>query len=98
MPVSTAKSILFARAQDGKAIHQWPVAVFNEVSQAKSYAGMLRIAYKSGSPEAVAALDPKHHKDAEGAPLLDVKWSIETVPYSPQPKFGDDDDAEVAVS
>lgn len=96
MPVSTQKSILFARAQDGKQVHLWPVATFNKPQSAKAYASMLKIAYKSGNHEAVAALDPAHRKTAEGAPIADVKWSIVVVPYEPSPVFGDDD-GEVSV-
>lgn len=91
MPVSTNKSILFARAVDGKVTHQWPVAVFNEPSQAKSYAGMIRMAHTANSPEMVKALDPQHKLDADGKPLEGVKWSIVTVPYAPTPKFEDDE-------
>jgi hypothetical protein len=91
MPVSTKKSILFARAADGKAVHQWPVAVFNEPAQAKSYAGMVKMAHSAGSDEMVKALDPAHKLDADGKPLTGVKWSIVTVPYAPTPSFEDDE-------
>src|SRR5215472_1729017 len=97
MPVSTEKSILFARAMDGKAVHQWPVAVFNQPEQAKSYASLLRIAYRAGDHDAVALLDPAHHKNEAGAPLAEIKWSIVKVPYAPQPVFAEDGD-DVAVS
>lgn len=95
MPVSTQKSILFSRATEGKAVHLWPVAVFNQPSQAKTYASMLKVAYKSGNHEAVAALDPNHRKGEDGTPLSDIKWSVVTVPYSPEPSFGEDDDVTV---
>lgn len=91
MPVSTKKVILFARAVDGKVTHQWPVAVFNNTAGAKSYASMLRIAYKSESPEAIAVLDPSHKKDSDGKALAEIKWSMLEVPYAPQPTFGDDE-------
>lgn len=95
MPVSIDKAILFARAMEGKQVHLWPVAVFNHASQAKSYAGMLKVAYKSGSADAIKALDPSHHKTPEGEPLTDIRWSIVTVPYSPSPAFGEDDEVKV---
>lgn len=93
MPISTKKVILFARATEGKVVHQWPVAVFNQPSGAKSYASMLRIAYKSGSHEAIAVLDPSHRKDGDGKALTEIKWSTLEVPYQPQPTFDDDETA-----
>lgn len=98
MPVSTEKTILFARALDGKVTHQWPVAVFNQPAQAKSYAGMLRLAYSTGSPEAIKALDPNAKKGADEKHLTGVKYSLVTVPYAPTPAFADEDDAEAESS
>lgn len=98
MPVSTEKTILFARAVDGKVTHQWPVAVFNQPSGARSYVSMLKVAYAADSLEAIKALDPAHKQDAEGKHLTGVKYSLVTVPYQPSPAFGDDDTEEVAAS
>lgn len=98
MPVSTEKTILFARATDGKVTHQWPVAVFNQPAQAKSYAGMLKLAYSTGSAEAIKALDANAKKGADEKHLTGVKYSMVTVPYAPTPEFGDDDDDETASS
>lgn len=93
MAASKDKTILFANATHNKARHLWPVAVFNEPASAKSYATFLRLAYRSGDVGAIAALDPAAHKDDEGVPLKDVKWSMVTVPYAPMPTFDEDDAA-----
>lgn len=98
MAVSTEKTILFARAVDGKVTHQWPVATFNTPAQAKSYAGLIRLGHKSGSKDMILALDPSHKLDADGAPLTDVKFAMTTVPYNPTPDIGADDDTEVSGS
>jgi hypothetical protein len=93
MAASKDKVILFARATHNKAVHLWPVAVFNDAVSAKSYATFLRLAYRSSDLEAIAALDPSFRKDDTDAPLKDTKWSMVTAPYAPQPSFGEDDAA-----
>ena len=59
MAASKDKTVLFARATEGKAIHQWPVAVFNTEQNARSYAAFLKLAQTSGNPELQLALDPQ---------------------------------------
>ena len=90
MPVKTKAAVLFARATHDKVSHLWPVAVFSDSADAKSYATLLRIAYRAGDAEAIALLDPSHRKDGDSKPLLDVKWSVATVPYAPKPVFSED--------
>lgn len=97
MAISTEKTVLFGTATHNKAKHLWPVAVFNKTPEAKSYAGFLRLAYKSGDQNMIALLDPAAHKDDEGNALADTKWSVVTVPYAPAPAF-EADDAEVGTS
>lgn len=92
MPVSTKKVILFASAVDGKARHQWPVAVFNDTKGAKSYATFVKLAHNTGDHAAIALLDPAHRKDSEGAPLKVEKFSLVEVPYAPQPALAEFDD------
>ena len=98
MPVSTRKHILFASALDGKVRHLWPVAVFNERNQAKSYAGFVQLAYSTGDKDAIMALDPQAKLDAESNPLKVEKFSIVEVPYAPQPVLAafEDDEPEAA--
>lgn len=92
MPVSTKKVILFARAAEGKVMHQWPVAVFNDAKGAKSYATFLKLAHTTGDAAAIALLDPAHKKDSEGKPLNVAKFAMLEVPYAPQPALAEFDD------
>jgi len=101
MPVSTRKHILFASATDGKVRHLWPVAVFNDRNGAKSYAGFVQLAHRTGDAEAIKALDPSAKMDADSKPLKVEKFSIVEVPYAPQPvvaAFEDDEPAETPTS
>lgn len=91
MAASRDKTILFARAVEGKAVHQWPVAVFNTPADARTYVAFLRLAQTSGNAELQLALDPAHRKGEDGAPLPDVKWSLVTVAYAPTPALADDE-------
>lgn len=85
MAASTSKTILHTTGKDGAKVRQWPTAVFNDTKGAKAYAGFLRLAYKSGTADAVKALDPGVRLRENGDLLTEVKFSVLTVPYAPTP-------------
>lgn len=91
MAASKDKAILFGVATHNKARYLWPIAVFNEPTQAKSYATFLRLAYRAGDDEAIKLLDASAARDDTGAVLKDTKWSVTVVPYAPTPAIEDDD-------
>lgn len=93
MAASKNKTILFGTATDGKTRHLWPIAVFNDVSGAKTFATYLKLAYKSGDDAMIKTLDPEAKRNSEGVALPDTKWSIKTVPYAPAPDVTEDDSA-----
>lgn len=97
MAASKDKTILFARATEGKTVHQWPVAVFNTPVSARSFAAFLKLAQTSGNAELQLALDPAHRKSEDGAPLPGVKWSAVTVPYAPTPELAEDEAEETGA-
>lgn len=90
---ATSKVILFGKATAGKALHQWPIAVFAKTDEARAYATFLKLAYRAKDADAIAALDPGHAKDANDEPLYTAKWSMVTVPYAPLPEMDADDEA-----
>lgn len=92
MARSTDKTVLFCLGKDGSKATQWPVAVFNKPDEARSYATILRLAYRSGDLAAVKSLDPQARYKADGTLLADVKFSTLTLPYAPMPGMPDDDD------
>lgn len=92
MPVSMKKTILFARAAEGKVTHLWPVAVFNERKTAASYASFLKMAHSTGSAEAIKLLDPAAKLGEDGTPLPVEKFSLVEVPYAPQPALAEFDE------
>lgn len=93
MAASKSKVILFGTAKQAKVTHRWPVAVFNDAKQAKSYATFLRLAYRAADWPAVKTLDPSAVMTEEGTPIKDTKWSLVEVPYAPSPDLEDDDAA-----
>jgi hypothetical protein len=93
MAASKSKVILFGNAKHDRKTLQWPIAVFNDAKQAKSYATFLRLAYRAADWDAVKTLDPSAHLTEEGTPLKDTKWSLVEVPYAPSPDLEDDDAA-----
>jgi hypothetical protein len=88
---AVSKVILFGKATHDKKVHQWPVAIFAGIPDARAYATFLRLAYRAKDDESIAALDKSHAQDATGKPLYDTKWAMVTVPYAPAPAFADDD-------
>jgi hypothetical protein len=91
MARSAAKAILFATAKHDRKVYTWPVAVFNDAKQAKSYATFLRLAYRAKDFDAIKVLDPAAKLTDEGIPVADVKWSLVEAPYAPSPDLEDDD-------
>lgn len=83
MARSTSKVILFSRVTVGKATHQWPVAVFNDHNDARSFATVLGVCHKSGDVESAKAMDPKTALTDDGTLVPGMKFSIVEVPYSP---------------
>jgi hypothetical protein len=98
MAASRTKTILFARAAEGKTVHQWPVAVFNAERDARGYVAFLRLAQKSGNGDLLLQLDPSFRKDESGAVLKDAKWSLAEVPYAPSPDTEDDETESTGTS
>lgn len=82
---SRNKTILFSSITVNKVKRQWPTAVFNTPADAKSYAGMIRLAHASGNAEMAKALDPRTAVGEDGKLHPDVKFSLFTVPYAPTP-------------
>ena len=93
MAASKSKTILFGTAKLARVTHRWPVAVFNDAKQAKSYATYLRLAYRAADWESVKVLDPSAAMTEEDTPVPGTKWSIVETPYAPSPDLEDDDAA-----
>ena len=84
MAKSTQKTILHAAGKvDGK-VKTWIVAVFNDASQAKPYAAMLKLHYGTGNIDGVKAMDPTAPAHADGKPATDVKFSASLALYCPE--------------
>lgn len=94
MAKSTAKVILFSRVTVDKKTLQWPTAVFNDHSGARTYATFLKMAHAAGNKELAVKLDPRTQADAEGTLVPGLKFSIVEAPYSPAPDLGEDGDIE----
>lgn len=92
MAASKDKAILFARATVGKTPHLWPVAAFNTAADARSYAGMLKLAYQVGHQETIKALDPSAVRGEDGNAVPGTRWSVKVIPYAPSADLGIDDD------
>lgn len=92
------KAVLFGNATHNKARHQWPIAVFGKSDEARQYVTFLRLAYRAGDAEAIAALDKSALKTDTGEYVKDVKYSITTVPYAPTPDLESEDSASVPES
>lgn len=97
-PNPRSRTILFGKLTQGKAVRQWPVAVFNNEAAAKQYAMILRFAYRAGDQEGIRSLDENAARDEAGKAFPETKWSVVTVPYGPTSSLGDDDDATEAPS
>ncbi len=98
MAASKDKAILFARATHGKDHHLWPVAVFNDVPGARTYAGFLKMAYAIGDQEVIKALDAAAVRGEDGLAIPATRWSVKVVPYAPSPAMSDAlDSDEVSV-
>ena len=82
---STKKVVLFARTTEGKTTHTRPVGIFANSKTALSYKAHLSAAHKSGSPDAMKALDPSVKLREDGSLFADSKWAILEVPYEPIP-------------
>lgn len=91
MARSTSKVILFSRVTSGKAVHQWPVAVFNTHPDARTYATFIKMAHQGGNVEMAKRLDPKTQVTDDGKLMDGLRFSIVEAPYSPAPDLGDDD-------
>lgn len=94
MARSTAKVILFSRVTVDKKVHQWPVAVFNNHPDARTYATLVKMAHAAGNVELAKSLDPKTVVTDDGKLADGLKFSIVEVPYAPQPDFSKDDTIE----
>lgn len=88
---STSKVVLFARTTAGKSTHTRPVGVFANSKTALSYKAHLSAAHKSGSADAMKALDPGVHLTEDGKLHDDSKWAILEVPYEPVPGASEDE-------
>jgi hypothetical protein len=91
MGASTRKYILFSKTTVGKAVHQHPIAVFNQESDVRTYATFLRLAHRAGDVDGAKALDPQTMVAEDGTLIPGTKWSSLEVPYAPTPDFGDDE-------
>lgn len=81
---STEKTILHATGKvDGKAA-RWIVAIFNDISQAKPFAAMLKLHYGAKNAEALKAMDPNAPLAGDGSHPTDVKLSASKAPYTPE--------------
>lgn len=98
MAASKEKVILFANAKEGNRTRQWPVAVFNTEKDARAYAVILRLAYRSSDVAAVRSLDPEVRLTEAGALYKTVNWSLQTLRYAPSPDLGEDSVTEEATS
>lgn len=83
-----SKAILFTRVIHERKTHQWPVAAFGNANQAKQYAVWLHLAHQHGDAEAAKKLDPKTVIDAEGNLAKGAKFSVQVIPYAPEPDMG----------
>lgn len=95
MAKATSKTILFGTATHNKVRRQWPIAVFANAGEARSYVTFLKLAYRSNDLGAIKALDPQHYAAEDGTPVKDTKWSVTTVPYAPLPELDESDSADV---
>lgn len=98
MAKSTSKTILFSTTRHDKKVHQHPVAVFNNATDAKHYLTYLKLAHRAGDAEAVKALDPQTLFTEDGAIAGDTKWSMVEVIYAPEANFPDEDDETPATA
>ena len=97
MARSISKTILIATVTHDKVTRQWPVAAFNDTTQARGFVGFLNMAYASGDRAMLLLLDPRHARTAEGEPIVGVKYALAEVPYCPTPEVAADDVSEMAV-
>lgn len=88
---SVKKVVLFARTTEGKTTHTRPVGVFANTKTALSYKAHLSAAHKSGSADAMKALDPGVKLTEDGKLFADSKWAILEVPYEPIPGASEDE-------
>lgn len=84
------KTILFATVTHERKVYTWPIAAFPTGDAAKTYASFLRLLYRAGDEPSILACDPARLADADGAAVKNVKWSLKTVPYSPEAFIEDD--------
>ena len=94
MARSSTKTVLFCVGKDGRSVRQWPVAVFPSEPPAKSFAAILRLAYRSGDTDAVKRLDSTARFTDAGELLKDVKFSLIDLPYAPTPDLEDEEATE----
>lgn len=94
---SVKKVILFARTEEGKTFHVRPVGVFANNKTALSYKAHLSAAHKSGSADAMKALDPDVKLKDDGTMYTVSKWAILEVPYEPVPGASEDADDSFEV-
>lgn len=92
MVAAFTKSVLFSTVRHNKTVAHYPVAVFPNEKDARAYAAFLRLSFRAGDVESYTKLDPAITLTDDGKLPADVRWSLKTVPYSPSPDFGDDDD------
>lgn len=91
MAVKTNAVILFSRVKDGNKTLQWPVAVFSNHDQARSFATVLGMAHKNGDADTAKQMDPATKVDDGGKLVPGLRFSITEVRYSPSASLGASD-------
>lgn len=90
MAASKDKAILFGRVTHNRTVHQWPIAVFNDSSDASMYASLLKMAYAAGAQHIIKALSPESPLDEAGLYVPNARFSVAVVPYAPRPELDDE--------
>lgn len=80
---STSKVILFSRVTVGNKVHQWPVAVFTNVTEAKTYAVLISGAHKNADAALAVKLDSQTRLNEDGTLVPGIKFSLTEAPYAP---------------
>lgn len=88
---ASTKTILYSRVTVDKSVKRHVVAVFPNDADAKAYAGLIAMAYKSGNAELALSLD-EHTVLAEDKTLVPgIKFDLAVAPYAPTPAASAED-------
>lgn len=88
---ASTKTILFSRVTVDKTVKRHIVAVFGSEADAKSYAGLIALAHKSGNTELAVSLDEHTVLTDDKALVPGLKFDLVSARYNPSTADSADD-------